>query len=195
MRFWREWREDQALRRRAASYVAALSSEPDAADVRWLARFDPAGDEDHARWELRYARRVIGLLVAERDALDDRTASVVGRALAAAMRFDPRVAADKLAIAESQLNARLGAYGEALRARRGDDATGARLGRTLLSFTAPSAVSTLGPEAIARAGELLSRYIAEANEALRTAFGAPSLPEDLPPSAVASSSGGGGGPR
>ena len=30
---------------------------------------------------------MIALLVAERDALDDRTASVVGRALAAAMRF------------------------------------------------------------------------------------------------------------
>ena len=53
MRFWREWREEQALRRRAASYVGALAREPDPADVRWLARFDPAGDVDHASWELR----------------------------------------------------------------------------------------------------------------------------------------------
>jgi hypothetical protein len=134
---------------------------------------------------LRYARRVIGLLVAERDALDDRTASAVGRALSAAMRFDPRVAADTLPIAESQLNARLGAYREALRARQGEDATGARLGRTLLAFTSPVGVASASPEAIARAGELLARYSAEANEALRTAFGAASLPEDLPPSAVA----------
>lgn len=190
MRFWREWREEQALRRRAAAYVAALSREPEAEDVLWLARFDPAGDEDHARWELRYARRVIGLLVAERDALDDRTASAVGRALAAAMRFDPRVASDKLPIAESQLNARLGAYGEALRARHADDATGARLGRTLLAFTSPAGVAAAGTELVARAGELLSQYIAEANEALRGAFGSASLPEDLPPSAVASGGGG-----
>jgi hypothetical protein len=190
VRFWREWREEQALRRRAATYVAALAQEPDAGDVRWLARFDPAGDEDHARWELRYARRVIGLLVAERDALDDRTASAVGRALSAAMRFDPRVAAEKLPIAESQLNARLGAYGEALRSRRGEGATGARLGRTLLAFTAPAGVASANAETVARAGELLARYIAEANEALRNAFGAASLPEDLPPSAVASA-----GPR
>ena len=188
MRFWREWREEQALRRRAAAYVAALSREPDPDDVRWLARFDSAGDEDHARWELRYARRVVGLLVAERDALDDRTASAVGRALSAAMRFDPRVAADKLSIAESQLNARLGAYGEALRARHAGDATGARLGRTLLTFTSPVGVASANAESVARAGELLSRYIAEANEVLRSVFGAASLPEDLPPSAVASGS-------
>ena len=186
MRFWREWREDQALRRRAAAYVATLSREPEVDDVRWLARFDPAGDEDHARWELRYARRVIGLLVAQRDALDDRTASAVGRALSTSMRFDPRVAADKLPIAESQLNARLGAYGEALRARHGEDATGARLGRTLLAFTSPAGVASAKAEAIARAGDMLARYIAEANEALRNAFGAASLPDDLPPSAVVS---------
>lgn len=195
MRFWREWREDQALRRRAASYVGTLAAEPDGGDVRWLAAFDPAGDEDHARWELRYARRVVGLLVAERDALDDRTASVVGRALSVALRFDPRVAADKLPIAESQLNARLAAYGDALRDRRGEDPTASRLGRTLLTFTAPIGVAAASPEAIARAGELLSRYLVEANEALRSAFGAASLPDDLPPSAVVSGGSGGSGSR
>ena len=46
MRFWREWREEQALRRRAASYVAGLAQEPAADDVRWLAGFDPAGVQD-----------------------------------------------------------------------------------------------------------------------------------------------------
>ena len=186
MRFWREWREEQALRRRAASYVAALAAEPDASDVAWLAAFDPGRDEDHARWELRYARRVIGLLVAERDALDDRTASEVGRALSAALRFDPRIAADKLTVAEAQLNARLRAFRDALRSRQeGDEPTGARLGRTLLRFTAPAEESP-PREAVARAGEVLARYLVEANEALRGAFGAASLPEDLPPSAVSS---------
>lgn len=186
MRSWREWREDQALRRRAEGYVSALAREPDEDDVRWLATFDGARDEDHARWELRYARRVIGLLVAERDALDDRTASAVGRALSAALRFDRRVAADKLSIAEAQLNARLRGFGEALRTRVGNEPTGARLGRTLLSFTAPPGAPAPSGEAIAHAGELIARYLAEANETLRAAFGAASLPEDVPPSAVAS---------
>lgn len=184
MRFWREWREEQALRRRAASYVAALGREPDDADVAWLAAFDPARDEDHARWELRYARRVMGLLVAERDALDDRTASEVGRALSSALRFDPRIAADKLSVAEAQLNARLSAYREALRSRQaGDEPTGARLGRTLLRFITPAEAAP-SREAVAHAGEMLSRYLVEANEALRGVFGAANLPEDVPPSAV-----------
>jgi hypothetical protein len=190
MWFWQQWRHDRDRRQRAERFVHELQREPDPAAVQWLARHGAHGDVDHARWELRYARRVIGLLVAERDALDDRTASAVGRALSAAMRFDPRVAAEKLPIAESQLNARLGAYGEALRSRRGEVATGARLGRTLLAFTAPAGVASANAETVARAGELLARYIAEANEALRNAFGAASLPEDLPPSAVASA-----GPR
>jgi len=192
VRFWREWREEQALRRRAESYVATLAREPDDADVRWLATFDRARDEDHARWELRYARRVIGLLVAERDALDDRTASAVGRALSASLHFDRRIAADKLSVAEAQLNARLRAFGEVLRTRAGDEPTGARLGRTLLSFTAPAGAPPPPADAVARAGEVVARYLAEANEALRVAFGAANLPEDVPPSAVAS--GGGGRP-
>jgi hypothetical protein len=185
VRFWREWREEQALRRRAEGYVATLSREPDPGDVSWLAVLDPARDDDHARWELRYARRVMGLLVAERDALDDRTASAVGRALSASLRFDPRVAADKLAVAEAQLNARLRAYGEALRDRRSASPTGERLGRALLSFIGGPAGDEPGPDVVARAGEILARYLTEGNGSLREAFGAASLPEDLPPSAVA----------
>jgi hypothetical protein len=38
---------------------------------------------------------------------------------------------------------------------------------------------------IERAGELLARYLAEANEALREAFGTAVLPENVPPSALA----------
>lgn len=184
MRFWRQWREEQTRRRRASIYVAALAREPGDEDVAWLAGFDREGDLDHARWELRHARRALGLLVAERDALDDRTASDVGRALATALRYDPHIAPDKRPMAEQQLNARLSAYGDALRARTGAEPTAVRLGRALLTFTAATDAAPFPPEALAHAGEMLTRYLLEANGALRDAFGAASLPEDLPPSAA-----------
>ncbi|HET7456847.1 MAG TPA: hypothetical protein VFJ74_04265 [Gemmatimonadaceae bacterium] len=190
--FWRRWRDEQAQRRQAAMYVAALAREPDDADVAWLAAHDRARDADHARWELRYARRVLGLLVAERDALDDRTASLVGRALASSLRADRNVAPGKLAVAEQQLNARLGAYGDALR-RRGGEVTGARLGRTLLDFVS-GAGSSHDAAALAQGGELLSRYIDEANEALRSCFGAAMLPEGVRPSVAAGGGTIGGAP-
>ncbi|MEJ7810498.1 MAG: hypothetical protein WKG32_08845, partial [Gemmatimonadaceae bacterium] len=116
---WVDWRADRALRGRAAAYVGILFEEPRDEDVTWLASHGAGGDADHARWELRYARRALGLLSAERDALDDRTASVVARALASALARDPHVAAGKLRVAERQLNARLRAYGEALGNREG----------------------------------------------------------------------------
>ncbi|MFL5576478.1 MAG: hypothetical protein ACJ79S_10970 [Gemmatimonadaceae bacterium] len=185
VRFWRQWREEQARRRRASVYVATLVREPAEDDVAWLAQFDGARDLDHASWELRHARRSLGLLVAERDALDDRTASDVGRALATALRYDPRIASDKRSVAEQQLNARLAAYAGVLRARTGAEATALRLGRVLLTFTAASDSALFPAEALGHAGELLSRYLLEANGALREAFGAASLPEDVPPSAAA----------
>lgn len=186
--FWRRWRDEQAQRRRAALYVATLGREPDAADVSWLSAHDPARDADHARWELRYARRALGLLVAERDALDDRTASLVGRALANTMRADRNIAPGKLAVAEQQLNARLAAYGDALRRRGEGEATSARLARTLLDFVSRGG-TTYEPAAIAHGGELLAGYIAEANESLRTSFGVATLPEDVRPSTAAASGG------
>ena len=176
MRFWRRWREERALRRRAVAYVGVLSAEPAGEDVAWLARLDPGGDSDHARWELRYARRAMGLLVAERDALDDRTASEVGRALAAALRFDPQIAPGKRSVAEQQ--------------RRADEPTAGRLGRVLLTFTTGAERARASTAAdVARAGETLSRYLLEANEALRESFGVATLPEDVAPSAVSSAAG------
>ena len=81
-----------AARQRRSS--TALFREPDAADVEWLAATATRGDLDHARWELRYARRALGLITAQRDALDDRTASIVARAIcgvaSAATRTSPR---------------------------------------------------------------------------------------------------------
>ena len=66
-----DWQADRERRRRAAAFVRTLHQEPDPSDVAWLARFITAGDSDHAAWELRYARRALGFLVAQRDAPDD----------------------------------------------------------------------------------------------------------------------------
>jgi hypothetical protein len=185
MRFWRRWQAERELRRRAVAYVAALQREPELPDVAWLADSATGGDRDHARWELRYARWAIGLLVAERDALDDRTPSAVAHALTEALARDPNIAAEKLPVAQRQLNARLRRYGDALGARRASEPTGTRLGRTLLDFATATRGAPLPPdEHVVRAGELLSGYVADANEALRAAFGAASLPEHEPPSAV-----------
>src|SRR3954451_2761863 len=100
------WRDDRELHRKATSYVAALMTEPDQADVDWLAGAATKGDLDHARWELRYARRALGLIVAQRDALDDKTGSAVAHALTETIAKDPNVDPNAADIAERQFNAR-----------------------------------------------------------------------------------------
>ena len=180
MSLWRKWQGERAFRRRAAAFVGVLEREPDEADVRWLAEHGTRGDVDHARWELRYARRAIGLLVAERDALDDRTASVVAGALGDALDRDRNVAAGKRPVARQQLNDRLRVYGDALKQREPGLTSGERLGRVLLRFAGAEGDRA----AVARAGELIAGYMSAANEALRREFGDASLPEDVPPSAV-----------
>jgi hypothetical protein len=185
MALFERWRAARQLQRRANEYVAQLVSEPDAGDVAWLAGAATRGDEDHARWELRYARRAIGLLVAQRDALDDRTGSVVARALTAAFERDERIDRDRRDLAERQFNQRLSAYRDAISARVPD--TGIRLGQTLLAFAGGSFRDV--DANVRRAGELLDRCAKDANESLRAVFGAATLPEHVPPSALA-----GGGP-
>jgi hypothetical protein len=170
-------------RRAAAGYVAHLVADPSDADVAWLTAIMLSKDEDHARWELRYARRALGLLVAERDALDDRTPSLVADALEAALERDPNVAADKVEVALAQFNARLTSYREAFRARNPKEAVGPRLGRELLSFS--TAVPKDRELAIAEASALLHRLMSDAAEALRRAFGEAHLPDDVPPSQIA----------
>ena len=178
MSFWRRWAVDRSLTAKANDFVAALAAEPAEDDVAWLAANGTSGDLDHARWELRYARRALGLLSARRDALDDRTASVVAHALSDFLSRDPAVAAGKLRVVERQLNERLRAYGEALANREGAGA-GWHLGRALLEFAGRrDAVPT---EVVMRGSELLARYLGEANEALRRSFGAATLPEDSAP--------------
>jgi hypothetical protein len=186
MPFLGEWRAERQRRRRAALYVQGLLADPSPADARWLADAAAGGDVDHAAWELRYARRALGLLGAQRDALDDRTASLVAHALSASFGADPLIDPDKREVAERQFNTRLGSYREALAARGSREGTGVRLARMLLAYAGRVAP---GPEELARAADLLSGYLAESNEALRREFGVAALPEHLPPSAARGASG------
>jgi hypothetical protein len=175
------WRAERELQRRAAVFVAALFKEPDQADVDWLAQNATRQDIDHARWELRYARRALGLIAAQRDALNDRTASVVAHEISEAFARDKNIAAGMLETAERQFNARLSAYRDGLAARAGAP-TPIRMGQTLFAFAGGS--FRVRDDNIVRAGELLETYLDEANEALRAAFGTAALPENVPPSAL-----------
>ncbi|HEY9514405.1 MAG TPA: hypothetical protein VIQ74_01905 [Gemmatimonadaceae bacterium] len=175
MIFWRRWAEERAQKARADAFVSALSAEPAPDDVAWLAATATGGDLDHARWELRYARRALGLLSAQRDALDDRTASLVARSLSEFLVHDPAIAPGKLRVVERQLNARLSAYGEALANREGAGAEW-HLGRALLEFAGRRDASE--DETVLRGAKLLIGYLGEANDALRESFGDAVPPED-----------------
>ena len=180
--FFGRWREDRELERKADAYVAALMREPTDADVEWLAKSATKDDVDHARWELRYARRAMGLIVAQRDALDDKTGSAVARTLADATARDRSVDASTIEIAERQFNARISASRDGLDARSSATPVATRLGQTLFAFAGGAFRDA--KEDVAKGGALLTSYAAEANEALREAFGTAQLPENVPPSAV-----------
>ena len=182
MPLFARWRAERELQRKAASYVTALFQEPREEDVQWLAQNATRGDMDHARWELRYARRALGLIAAQRDALDDRTASAVAREISEAFDRDRNIAAGMLETVERQFNTRLSAYRDGL-AARGGAPTPILMGQTLFAFAGGS--FKLRDDNIVRAGELLGTYLSEANNALRDAFGTASLPENVPPSALA----------
>ena len=182
--FLESWKEERGREARAQRYVRYVMAEPGDELVRALAAVAD-GDDDHARWELRYARRAIGLLVSERDALNDQTSSDVAAALDTAHRADPRIAADRRPIAERQLNERLSEYRNALADRSGTAATAERLGRVLLSFArgrteSPDTVAL----AVALAADLAATIVAESNAALRENYGEASLPDDIRPSEV-----------
>ena len=184
MSFIRQWleRKRDDLDRMSWAYVAGLMREPDQSDVEWLAKAATKGDADHARWELRYARRALGLIVAQRDALDDKTGSAVARALNAAMDKDQNVDATTIEIAERQFNARVSAYRDGLDSKASGTPVTTRLGQTLFAFSGGAFRDATAD--VAKAGELLTRYAAEANEALRAHFGVAELPEDVRPSAL-----------
>jgi hypothetical protein len=176
--FLAAWR----LKRHAVSFVGSLFAEPEPDQVAWLAALEPNGDEDHARWELRYARRAAGMLAAQRDAVDDRTAAAVGRALTEAFHADHTIARDRAEIALRQFNERLAAYREVLAARQ-TTPTKQRLGQVLLTFLGrPTSASE---DTATRAGEIVEQALASANAELRREFGDVSLPENIVPSEAA----------
>jgi alkylhydroperoxidase/carboxymuconolactone decarboxylase family protein YurZ len=181
--FWQRWSRDRDRRRRAELFVRGLQQEPDAESVQWLARHGAHGDVDHARWELRYARRALGLIAAERDALDDSTASLVSAALAASLRRDPAIPAPSLERVERQLGARVRSYSEALATRRAGVSVVSQLGTALLAFCGQGSDAQSG--AVEGAAELMRRYLDEANAALVASFGAASLPDAAVPSSLA----------
>ncbi len=178
------WTAQQAEReweRRSTSFVATLMSEPDPAAVSRLAASGDA-DLDHARWELRYLRRAVGLLVAGRDALDDRTASLVGKALARAVEHDPSAAPSMRAVSAGQFNARLRVYRDLVGQRGAMRTPVARIGDALIGFAGGRPNSDATPWAAGFVAAELDRC----NEALRHEFGTVDLPDDVAPSALQS---------
>lgn len=190
--FLAEWLAQRRLRRNAARFVQTLLSEPDDEHVNWLSGVATQGDADRARWELRYARRATGLLSAERDALDDRTGSVVAREIGESWSSDPNIAAGMRDTAERQFNVRLRSLGQAIAARSSPEPTGVRLGRALLSAAGLESPADADVE---RAGAIVASYLEQANESLRTIFGTATLPENVPPSALQSGARGRAEPR
>lgn len=178
----RDWLADRALRARADAFARAVAGEPAADDVQWLATAATAGDADHAAWELRYLRWAVGILAAERDALDDRTPRAVAHAVTQRMRADARIAADRVQVAERQFASRLRRYREAHRERASSPAE--RLASALLAF-AGDGRPPADPAALARGASLVRAYRDQANEQLRRVFGEAALPENVAPSALA----------
>jgi hypothetical protein len=182
VRLFRSFRDDRALLRKSAEFAAVLMAEPAPSEVEWLSRVATRGDMDHARWELRYLRRSVGILVAQRDALDDRTPSEVLRALLHRMQKDPNVDPSLRELAERQFNARLGAYRDAFTSR-GHGTPALRLAQNMLAF-AGGPIRGDDP-VVQRGAEIVAETIGMANDALRGSFGAAELPEDVSPSRLA----------
>ena len=175
---WGSVGESRRREARARLYVEHLMADPPGDIVLRLAAAGDA-DDDHARWELRYALRAIGYLVSERDALDDRTSAEVARAISDAQEADPNVAHDRRTVAQRQFNERLRDYRAALADRTATAAPAERIGRVLLSYARSGSPSN----ADARfAAEVVAELIAQCNAALREAYGEASLPVDTAPS-------------
>jgi hypothetical protein len=182
MRLFATFRDDRTLLRRSAAFADSLMAEPAESEVAWLAEKATRGDVDHARWELRYLRRALGILVAQRDALDDRTPSVVLRALMDRMHRDQNVDEQLRELAERQFNARLSAYRDALTSR-GHGTPALRVAQNLLAF-AGGPIRSDDP-VVRHGATLVEEAIGRSNAQLRATFGEPELPEDVRPSEAA----------
>ncbi len=176
---WTSQQLEREWERRASTYVSSLMTEPSPDAVDGLAALGD-GDADHARWELRYLRRAIGLLIAGRDALDDRTASLVGQALAKAVEHDPSAAPAMRAVSATQFNARLRIYRDLMGQRGASRTPVGGIGEALTGFAGGRPTGDRGNWSAGWVAAELERC----NEALRQAFGAVELPDDVAPSAM-----------
>lgn len=175
MGLWADWQASRARKHRVEVYLNHLTREAEAPSQAWLTA--ACGSAAVAARELAFARRAIGLIVAERDALDDQTAADVAHHLA------PAVAA------EARRNAETGrlwverwrSYTAALAVRGSQDTPAARLARVLLEG---AGVSHPSVDQVAVGTTFVQETRAALNEQLRAAFGAASLPEDIRPSAL-----------
>ncbi len=177
MGLWTQWRAQRERSRRAAHYLDRLLRAPQPDDIAWIASLGVA--ESIAARELTFAKRAIVLMVAERDALDDRTASDVARQLAPVISREAKMSADL----GREWGERWRAYTAALAVRGSVEAPATRLARVLV---VAAGISDPSSGQLQRAVEFVLDTRAAANGALRDAFGAASLPDDIRPSALQS---------
>jgi hypothetical protein len=170
---WTTQQVEREWERRASSFVSTLMTEPEPDAVERLAAIGDR-DPDHARWELRYLRRAVGLLIAGRDSLDDRTASMVGQALARAVETDPSSAPGMRTVSAAQFNARLRLYRDLMGQRGASRTPVGKLGEALMGFAGGRPGNDQGGWTTGWVAAELDR----SNEALRQEFGAVELPGD-----------------
>lgn len=175
MGLWADWRASRERQQRVTVYLNHLLRDPDGDNVAWLA--DLCGDRTIAARELMFAKRALGLIVAERDALDDRTAAEVAHLLAPIVSGEAR----RDPVIGREWADRWRAYTTALAVRGSHEAPAARLGRVMLSG---AGVPAPGPDQLARAARGMQEMRGALNEQLRAALGAAALPEDVRPSAL-----------
>ncbi len=176
---WSSQQVERDWERRASAFVSTLMTEPEPAAVERLASLGDL-DPDHARWELRYLRRAMGLLVAGRDALDDRTASMVGQSLAKAVEHDPSAAPVMRATSAAQFNARLRLYRDLIGQRGASRTPVGQIGEALVGF----AGGRPGNDQSGWAASWVADELDRCNGALRREFGTVELPDDVAPSAM-----------
>ncbi|WP_373059959.1 hypothetical protein [Gemmatimonas sp.] len=175
MGMWAEWRAQRERSRRASKYLVQLLRSPEPVDVTWLVSI---GVPETVAWrELTFASRAIGLIVAERDALDDRTASDVSHQLAPVITREARQGVDL----GRDWGERWRAYTAAMAVRGNVETPATRLARVLLAGTGAGEPSS---EQLRRATQFVLDTRSAANVALRDVFGVASLPDDIRPSAL-----------
>jgi hypothetical protein len=139
------------LAAKGRSVCRPLFVEPAHGDVEWLAQNATRATSITHCGSCDTRRRALGLIAAQRDALDDRTASIVAREIRRRFSRDQDIAAENARDRGAQFNARLSAYRDGLR----------RGGRADVDPDGPDAVRVrrgsfkLQDANIVRAGELL----------------------------------------